>query len=183
MTGDLPADGRYASNGQRSPYAGYDLIGENRHRERVGFHYEEFEPGAVFEHRPGRTVTEMDNVLMSTMAMNQSPLHIDAAFCEETEWERPLVSSLVTLSIVTGMSVRSTSGRGIANLGWDSIRLVKPVFVGDTLYAESEILSKRLSRSRANQGIVTVRTTGIKQNSEIVLVSRRSFMVPTMRKD
>ncbi|WUI01365.1 MaoC family dehydratase [Spirillospora sp. NBC_00431] len=173
----------YAPTGKRSPYAGYDLTGENRHRERVGFYYEEFEPGAVFEHRPGRTVTEMDNVLMSTMAMNQSPLHIDAVFCEDTEWGRPLVSSLVTLSIVTGMSVRSTSGSGIANLGWDSIRLVGPVFVGDTLYAESEILTKRLSRSRANQGIIKVRTIGVNQKRETVLVSERSFMVPTMNKD
>ncbi|MFI0482972.1 MaoC family dehydratase [Actinomadura sp. 9N215] len=173
----------YASTGVPSPYAGYDLIGENRHRERVGFYYEEFEPGAVFEHRPGRTVTEMDNVLMSTMAMNQSPLHIDAAFCDETEWGRPLVSSLVTLSIVCGMSVRSTSGRGIANLGWDSIRLAKPVFVGDTLYSESEILGKRRSRSRENRGIVTVRTTGVNQNGEIVITFERSFMVPTMKKD
>ncbi|MGH3243452.1 MAG: MaoC family dehydratase, partial [Spirillospora sp.] len=111
------------------------------------------------------------------------PLHIDAAFCEETEWGRPLVSSLVTLSIVTGMSVRSTSGRGIANLGWGSIRLAHPVFVGDTLYAESEILSMRLSRSRPNRGIVDIRTTGINQKSEVVIVSERSFMVPTMNKD
>jgi itaconyl-CoA hydratase len=171
---------RYGSTGMASHLSGYDLVEKERHRERVGFYYEEFEIGSVFEHRPGRTVTEMDNVLMSTMSMNQSPLHIDAAHCrEETRWGRSLVSSLVTLSIVTGMSVRSTSGIAIANLGWGEISLPNPVFVGDTLYAESEILGKRRSESRTNCGIVTIRTKGLNERAEVVLISTRRFMVPT----
>ncbi|WP_443071965.1 MaoC family dehydratase [Streptomyces sp. NBC_01477] len=157
---------------------GYERIGEQRYRESVGFHYEEFTVGDVIEHRPGRTVTETDNVLMSMLAMNLSPLHIDAAYCETLPWGKPLVSSLVTLSIVGGMTVRSTSGRALANLGWDHIRLPAPVFAGDTLYAQSEILAKRLSRSRPGEGIVSCRTTGTKSTGEVVLVYERSFLVP-----
>jgi itaconyl-CoA hydratase len=158
---------------------GYRKVGDNRYRELVGFYYEDFVVGTVIEHRPGRTVTEMDNVLMSTLSMNASPLHIDGAFCEHTRWGRPLVSSLVTLSIVGGMTARSTSGRAIANLGWDRIRMTNPVFAGDTLYAESEILAKRLSASRPGEGIVTCRTSGTKSTGEVVLTFERSFLVPT----
>ncbi|MBO0882765.1 MAG: MaoC family dehydratase [Mycobacterium sp.] len=161
---------------------GYQVVGRQRYRETVGFYYEEFTVGDVFEHRPGRTVTEMDNVLISMLGMNAAPLHIDNAYCEQTLWGRPLVSSLVVLNIVAGMAARSTSGRAIANLGWDHIRLTRPVFVGDTLYAESEILGKRLSRSRPGAGIVTCRTSGIKSNDEEVLTFERSFLVPTRDK-
>lgn len=168
-----PAAGR----GDPEP-SGYERIGEQRYREVVGFYYEDFTVGDVIEHRPGRTVTEMDNVLMSMLAMNDSPLHIDAAYCETLPWGRPLVSSLVTLSIVGGMTARSTSGRAVANLGWDRIRLPAPVFAGDTLYAASEILAKRLSRSRPGEGIVSCRTTGTKSTGETVLVYERSFLVP-----
>ncbi|MFI9310984.1 MaoC family dehydratase [Streptomyces triculaminicus] len=162
---------------------GYRRVGEQRYREQVGFHFEDFTVGDVFEHRPGRTVTEMDNVLMSMLSMNAAPLHIDAAYCAHTQWGRPLVSSLVTLSIVGGMAARSTSGRAIANLGWEHIRLPAPVFTGDTLYAESEILSTRLSRSRPGEGIVSCRTTGSKSTGEVVLTFERSFLVPTRAKD
>jgi itaconyl-CoA hydratase len=159
--------------------SGYRRVGEQRYREVVGRCYEEFTVGDVVEHRPGRTITEMDNVLMSMLSMNDAPVHIDAAYCEHTPWGRPLVSSLVTLSIVGGMAVRSTSGRTIANLGWSSIRLPAPVFAGDTLYAETEILDKRLSRSRPGEGIVTSRTTGTKSTGEVVITFERSFLVPT----
>jgi len=166
------------------PYPrGYRKIGPNRYREEVGFCYEEFVVGTIIEHRPGRTVTELDNVLMSMLSMNDAPLHIDAAFCEKSPWGRPVVSSLVTLSIVGGMTARSTSGRAIANLGWDRIRLTGPVFVGDTLYAESEITAKRLSASRPGEGIVSCRTRGIKATGEVVLTFERSFLVPTRAKD
>jgi itaconyl-CoA hydratase len=162
----------------RRPPLGYEGIGEQRYREVVGFLYEEFTVGDVIEHRPGRTITEMDNVLMSMLSMNDAPLHIDAAYCATLPWGRPLVSSLVTLSIVGGMTARSTSGRALANLGWDHIRLPNPVFPGDTLYAESEILAKRLSRSRPGEGIVSCRTTGTKSTGEVVLVYERTFLVP-----
>jgi itaconyl-CoA hydratase len=158
---------------------GYRCTGEHRYREEVGFYYDEFVAGDIFEHRPGRTVTEFDNVLMSVLSMNTSPLHLDAAYCEQLRWGRPLVSSLVTLSIVSGMATRSTSGRAIANLGWEQIRLPAPVYIGDTLYAESEIVSKRLSSSRPGLGIVTCRTRGIKSTGELVLSFERSFLVPT----
>jgi itaconyl-CoA hydratase len=162
---------------------GYRQVGENRFREVVGFCYEDLVVGMVVEHRPGRTVTEMDNVLMSMLSMNASPLHIDAAFCERTPWKRPLVSSLVTLSIVGGMTARSTSGRALANLGWDNIRMTKPVFVGDTLYAESEITEKRLSKSRPGEGIVGCRTSGLNADGDVVLTFERSFLVPTREND
>ena len=158
--------------------SGYERIGEQRYREVVGFLYEDFTVGDVIEHRPGRTVTEMDNVLMSMLSMNDAPLHIDAAYCATLPWGRPLVSSLVTLSIVGGMTARSTSGRTLANLGWDHIRLPAPVFPGDTLYAHSEVLAKRRSRSRPGEGIVSCRTTGTKSTGEVVLVFERSFLVP-----
>ncbi|WDZ83891.1 MaoC family dehydratase [Micromonospora cathayae] len=161
--------------------AGYRRVGENRYREQVGFHYDEIVVGTVIEHRPGRTVTEMDNVLMSMLSMNASPLHIDDAYATRGRWGRPLVSSLVTLSIVGGMTARSTSGRAIANLGWDRIRLSHPVFVGDTLYAESEVTGKRLSASRPGEGIVSCRTTGLKATGEVVITFERSFLLPTHR--
>jgi itaconyl-CoA hydratase len=158
---------------------GYLRVSEQRYREIVGFLYEDFYVGTIVEHRPGRTVTEMDNILMSMLSMNATPLHIDAAYCEATQWGRPLVSSLVTLSLVAGMAARSTSGRTIANLGWEHIRLLNPVFTGDTLYAETEILAKRLSKSRPGEGIVTCRTSGTKSTGEPVITFKRSFLVPT----
>ena len=158
---------------------GFRQVGENRFREVVGFCYEDLQVGVVIEHRPGRTVTEMDNVLMSMLSMNDSPLHIDHAFGEQGAWGKPLVSSLVTLSIVGGMAARSTSGKAIANLGWEKIELPAPVFVGDTLYAESEITGKRLSRSRPGEGIAHCRTIGRKSTGEVVLSFDRSFLVPT----
>jgi itaconyl-CoA hydratase len=157
----------------------YRKIGERRYRESRGLLFEDFVIGVVVEHRPGRTITETDNIWQSLLAMNLHPLHIDAAYAAGTEWGRPLVSSLVTLSIVAGMSVASTSARGLANLGWDRIRLLQPVFAGDTVYAESEILRKRLSRSRPAEGIVTCATRGVKADGTVFLTFRRSFLVPT----
>ncbi len=157
---------------------GYKQIGENRYREVIGFYYEDFRIGDVFEHRPGRTVTEADNTILNLLFMNPSPLHIDAAYCEHIEFGRPLISSLVTFGFVWGMCVRSTSGRAVANLGWDRIRLVAPVFAGDTLYAESRITNKRESEKRPGQGIVTCHTRGIKSTGEEFLSFDRSFLVP-----
>jgi itaconyl-CoA hydratase len=157
----------------------YVKVGERRWREVRGLYFEDFEVGEIVEHRPGRTITEADNLWQSLLALNHHPLHIDAVYAGKSEWERPLVSSLVTLSIVAGMSVASTSARGLANLGWDKVRLVAPVFVGDTVYAESEVLGKRLSKSRPAQGIVTCATRGSKADGTLFLTYRRSFLVPT----
>lgn len=157
----------------------YKKVGERRFRECHGLYYEEVVVGEIIEHRPGRTVTEADNIWQSLLAVNLHPIHIDAAYSEKTEWGKPLVSSLVTLSIVTGLSVASTSGRGVANLGWDEIRLLQPVFVGDTLYAESEFVEKRLSRSRPDHGLVTCATRGLKAGGTVFLTCRRTFLLPT----
>jgi itaconyl-CoA hydratase len=157
----------------------YKKVGERRFRENRGLYYEDVVVGEIVEHRPGRTVTEADNLWQSLLSLNLNPLHIDAAYAAKTEWGRPLVSSLVTLSIVTGMSVNSTSARGIANLGWEEIRLLAPVFVGDTLYAESEFLKKRLSRSRPTLGVITCATRGFKEDGTLFLACRRTFLVPT----
>src|SRR5262249_40072061 len=145
----------------------------------IGGYYEDFCVGDVFEHRPGRTVSEADNQLFSLLSMNPSPLHLDAAYCAGTRWKKPLISSLVTFSIVCGMSVRSTSGRATANLGWDKVRLTNPVFAGDTIYAESRILGKRLSKKHPGHGIVTCETRGINASGQTVLTFERSFLVPT----
>ncbi|QPQ54243.1 MaoC family dehydratase [Allosphingosinicella flava] len=155
-----------------------EAIGPQRYRESHGLHYEDFTIGDVYEHRPGRTVTEVDNIWQSLINMNQHPLHIDHAYAAETEFGQPLVSSLVTFSIVGGLSLASTSARAIANLGWRNVRLVAPVFVGDTLYAESKVLEKRESGSRPGQGIVTMETRGLKADGTEVLVWERSFLVP-----
>jgi itaconyl-CoA hydratase len=157
----------------------YKKVGERRYREVRGLLYEDFEVGAIVEHRPGRTLTEADNLWMSLLSLNTHPLHIDSAYASHTEWKRPLISSLVTLSIVGGMSLGSTSSRGLANLGWDHIRLVQPVFAGDTIYAESEVLRIRRSESRPHQGIVTCATRGLKADGTVFLTYERSFLVPT----
>ena len=157
----------------------YKQVGEQRFREVRGLVFEDFTVGEIVEHRPGRTVTEVDNIWQSLLCLNTHPLHIDAAYGAKTEWGRPLMSSLVTLCIVAGMSVNSTSMQGIANLGWDKVRLLAPVFAGDTIYAESEVLRKRLLKSRPNQGLVVCATRGLKADGTVFLTYRRTFLVPT----
>lgn len=156
----------------------YRKVGDNRYRETTGLYYEDFEPGTVFEHRPGRTITDVDNIWQSLINLNTHPLHIDHAYAAKTEWKKPLISSLVTLAIVGGMSLNSTSAKGLANLGWDKIRLTAPVFVGDTIYAETTVLNKRPSKSRPHQGIVTVETRGLKEDGTVFLKYERSFLIP-----
>lgn len=153
-------------------------VGPRRFRESAGRYYEEFELGDVYEHRPGRTVSETDNTWFSLLTMNQHPLHIDAAYGAATEFGRPLVNSCLTLAIITGMSVSDVSQKTVANLGWDKIRLTAPVFAGDTLYAESEVIGKRPSGSRPNHGIVTVRTSGRKTDGTVVITFERSALIP-----
>jgi len=153
-------------------------VGPRRFRESAGRYYEEFEVGDVYEHRPGRTLSETDNTWFSLLTMNQHPLHIDAAYGAATQFQRPLVNSCLTLALVTGMSVSDVSQKTVANLGWDKIRLTAPVFAGDTLYAESEVIGKRSSASRPNHGIVTVRTTGKKADGTVVITFERSALIP-----
>ena len=153
-------------------------VGDKRFRESYGRYFEDFEFGDVYEHRPGRTVTETDNTWFTLLTMNQHPLHFDKEYGAKTEFGKVLVNSCLTISLVTGMSVSDISQKTIANLGWDKVRLSGPVFVGDTLYAESQVLSKRESNSRPNQGIVSVETKGIKQDESVVISFERSMLIP-----
>ena len=153
-------------------------VGPNRYRESFGRYLEDFTIGDVYEHRPGRTISETDNTWFTLLTMNTHPLHFDAAYCAKTEFGRPLVNSCLTLAIVAGMSVSDLSQKAIANLGWDKVRLTAPVFAGDTIYAESEVLDVRESKSRATQGIVTVRTTGKKADGTVFMTYERSILVP-----
>lgn len=145
---------------------------------RKGRYYEDFTVGDVYEHLPGRTISEADNTWFSLLTMNQNPLHIDAAYSAGTEFGQPLVNSCLTLSILVGLSVNDVSYRTIANLGWNDVRLTAPVFAGDTIYAESEVLDMRESKSRPNQGIVTVKTTGKKDDGTVFMSFERTILVP-----
>lgn len=152
-------------------------IGDQRYRGEIGRYYEDFEIGDIYEHRPGRTITEADNINFSLMTMNLHPMHCDSAYAARSEFGQPLVNSGLTLAIVLGMTVPEVSGKAIANLGWKDISLVAPVFPGDTIYAESEVLEKRDSRSRPNAGIVTVRTTGRKACGTVFMRFDRTALI------
>lgn len=153
-------------------------ISPGRFRESFGRCYEDFEVGHTYEHRPGRTVTENDNIWFTLLTMNTHPLHFDNEYASESEFGKALVNSCLTLSIVVGMSVSDVSQKAIGNLGWNDIKLQSPVFCGDTLYAESTVLAKRESASRPTQGIVTVKTTGMKADGTVVISFERSVLVP-----
>jgi itaconyl-CoA hydratase len=152
--------------------------GPHRLRESYGRYYEDFSVGDIYEHRPGRTIGEADNTWFTLLTMNQHPLHFDAAYAAKSEFGKPLVNSCLTLSIVCGMSVSDVSQKAIGNLGWTDIRLTAPVFVGDTIYAESEVLAKRESAKRPTQGIVTVRTIGSKADGTRFISFERTILIP-----
>jgi acyl dehydratase len=149
-----------------------------RYRASYGRYLEDFEVGDIYEHRPGRTITETDNIHFSLMTMNAHPMHCDAAYAAKSEFGRLLVNSGLSLAIVLGMTVNDVSGKAIANLGWKEIKLTAPVFCGDTLYAESEVLEKRESKSRPTQGIVTVHTRAFNQDGTQVMEFVRSALIP-----
>ena len=146
----------------------------------VGRTYEELEVGAVYRSRFGRTVLDADNVWFTLLTMNTNPIHFDTAYAASTEWKQPLVDSTFTLALVTGLSVADVSERGV-NLGWREVRLPAPVFAGDTIRAETEILEKRESQSRPGRGIITMRTRGLNQRDEVVIEFERTIMVPLDR--
>jgi itaconyl-CoA hydratase len=139
--------------------------------------FEELEVGAVYRSRFGRTVLESDNTWFSLLTLNTNPIHFDAEYAATTEWKQPLVDSTFTLALVTGLSAVDVSERGV-NLGWREVRLPAPVFAGDTIRAETEVLEKRESKSRPSFGIVTVRTRGLNQRAETVIEFERSIMLP-----
>jgi itaconyl-CoA hydratase len=142
-----------------------------------GRFYEDFDPGDIFRSRFGRTVTEYDNLIFTCLTMNTNSLHFDREYAERCRWGQILVNSTFTVALVTGMAVPDTSEHAAANLAWDEIKLPKPVFVGDTIWVETEILRKRESASDATVGIVTMRCRGINQRREVVCEFKRSFMI------
>ena len=138
--------------------------------------FEDFETGDKFEHPLGRTITQADNIWFTLLTVNTNPIHFDSAYAARTEFKRPLVDSTFTLALVTGLSVSDVSLNAI-NLGWDQVRLTAPVFEGDTLYAQSEVLEARPSQSRPTMGIVKLRTTGFNQEGTVVIEFLRTVMV------
>ncbi|REJ84403.1 MAG: MaoC family dehydratase [Acidobacteria bacterium] len=141
-----------------------------------GRFFEDFEVGQLIRHPLGRTVTSTDNIWFTNLTMNPNPIHFDHVYAAATEWGRPLVNSAFTMALVTGLTVEDLSKNGV-NLGWDRVRLPHPVFEGDTLYAESEVISSRASESRPTQGIVGFRTTGFNQEGVTVIEYDRTVLV------
>lgn len=156
---------------------GVKEVGPRRFRENYGRYYEEFIVGDVYEHRPGRTITDYDNVSFTLLTMNTHPAHFDYNFAAKTEFGRPLVCSPLTVALMVGMSVSDVSQKAVANLGWSDIKLTHPLFPGDTLYAESEVLDKRESASRPKQGVVTIRTIGKNQDGTVVCTFSRTMLI------
>ena len=150
--------------------------------------FEDFTVGLVMRHPLGRTVTATDNIWSSLTTVNTNPIHFDAHYSSQTEFGRPLMNSCFTLALVTGQSVIDLTVNGVANLGWEDVKLPHPVFEGDTIYAKSEVLETRESKSRPQQGVVRVKSTGMNQNGDVVIEFRRTFLiwkrghVPTARK-
>jgi acyl dehydratase len=138
--------------------------------------YEDFEVGMLIRHPLGRTVTAADNIWFSLVTVNSNPIHFDAHYARQTEFGRPLVNSAFTLAVVTGLSVSGISQYAI-NLGWDEVRMPMPVYEGDTLYAQSEVLRKRESKSRPQMGLVEIKTTGFKPDGTVVINFRRTILV------
>jgi acyl dehydratase len=142
-----------------------------------GRYFEDMDVGDVFRSRLGRTVTDTDNVWFTCLTMNTNQMHFNAVYSERTRFGQPLVNSLFTLALVVGLTVPDTSENGTANLGWEDIRLPNPVYVGDTLWAESEVVAKRESKSRPSVGIISLRSRGINQRREVVVEFGRTFML------
>ena len=147
-------------------------------KDNFGGYLEDFTPGDIYKHWPGKTVTESDNHLFSLLTMNTNPLHTDANYMRSHQHGKILVAGPLVISILIGMSVRDTSGKAIANLEYEKITHDKPVFQGDTIYGESEILSVRESRTKEDRGIVSIESRAYNQNNEKVVTLKRSFLVP-----
>ena len=138
--------------------------------------FEDFEAGQIYKHAQARTVTHQDNLWITMMTLNPNPIHYDYEYASSTEWGKPLVNSCFTISLVTALTVSDLSQNAV-NLGWDEVRLPNPVFDGDTLYAQTEILETRESRSRPHQGIVKFKTIGFNQDGTVVISFNRTILV------
>lgn len=157
--------------------AGVIEVGPQRYRETFGRYYEEFTVGDIYEHRPGRTISEADNSWFTLLTMNTHPLHFDHVYAAQTEFGKPLVVSTLTVAILVGLSVSDVSQKAVANLGWKDINMTAPVFAGDTLFAESQVIEKRESKSRPEQGLVTVKTIGRNQHGVVVCEFLRTMLI------
>ena len=149
-------------------------VAPGRFREVQGRYFEDFVVGHIYEHRPGRTITDADNVWFTLLTMNTHPAHFDYEFSKKTEFGKPLVVSPLTIALMTGMSVSDTSGKAIANLGWDEVRFPRPLFHGDTVRIETEVIELRESKSRPDAGIVVFMHRCFNQKNELVAHCKRS---------
>ena len=145
--------------------------------------FEEFEIGATYKHWPGRTITEYDDTLFCMLTMNHHPLHIDANYAQDTQFKQRVVVGTLVFSMVLGMTVEDVSGKAIANLEFEQVKHLSPAFHGDTVYAETTVLDKKMSNSKSDRGIVTVETIAYNQRGETVLSFKRRVMVPTLEYD
>jgi acyl dehydratase len=152
-------------------------VAPRRYRESFGRYFEDFTIGDIYEHRPNRTVTETENTWFTLLTMNQHPMHFDVEYAKHSEFGRCIIASPFTVALMVGMSVSDVSQKAIANLGWKEIKLTHPLFAGDTLSAESEVLDKRESKSRPNAGIVSVRTRGFNQAGTLVCEFDRTMLI------
>lgn len=143
-----------------------------------GKYFEELQVGATFEHQPGRTVTETDNLLFTALTLNPQPLHLDAEFAAGTQHGQILVNSIFTLGLVVGLSVGDTTlGTTLGNLGFDKTTFPNPVFIGDTVRVQTTVVDKRESRSKPDRGVVTFEHQGINQRGEVVCSCIRGAMM------
>ena len=152
-------------------------LGENRYRERFGRYFEDFKQGDIYEHRPNRTLTETDNTWFTLLTMNTHPMHFDAEYAKHSEFGKCIICSPLTVAVLGGMSVSDVSQKAIANMGWTDIKMTYPLFAGDTLSGESEVLMKRESKSRQNAGLVKVKTSGFNQDKKLVCEFERTILV------
>jgi acyl dehydratase len=152
---------------------------------QLGLFFEELELGVIYEHRPGRTIGEADNTLFTTLTMNPASIHLDAHESQSSEFGARIVNSMLTVSTVVGLSVgQLTLGTTVANLGFTEIAFPRPVFHGDTLYAETEVIEKRPSKSRPDNGVVLFEHRGRRPDGELVVVARRTALMKRLpRKD
>lgn len=145
--------------------------------ESYGMYYEDFKVGMIINHSMGRTISETDNTWFTLLTMNGHPIHFNQQYAETTRFKKILVNSCLTISIVTGITVNMLSSKAVANLGWDNVKLPAPVFVGDTIYAKSEVLKVRRSSKNPQNGIITIKMTGYNQDNTVIFEGNRTFMV------
>jgi acyl dehydratase len=147
-------------------------------RNSFGGYFEDFKVGDIYKHYPGKTITESDNNLFCLLTMNHHPVHLDAEYVKTQTYGQRLVVGTLALSLVVGMSVADISGKAIANLDYEKISHDGPVFIGDTLYAQTEILDKHESKSKPDRGVIYVETKAFNQNDRLIITLRRHVLVP-----